>query len=134
VSSVDELLAAARSRLGHRPDPTELEQALAQGALVVDIRPIHQRRADGQIPGAVSVDRNVLEWRLDPSSDYHLPEASRDRAVIVVCNEGYASSLAAATLCELGLDATDLDGGIQAWISSGRAVVAAAEDPDPARG
>ena len=123
MPSVDELLAAARLRLGHRPDPAGLERALAEGALVVDIRPIAQRRADGQIDGAVVIDRNVLEWRLDPSSEHRIAGVSRDRAVILFCNEGYASSLAAATLCELGLDATDLAGGIQAWITSGRAVV-----------
>jgi rhodanese-related sulfurtransferase len=132
VAAVDQLLTAARLRLGHRPGPAELEQALADGALVIDIRPVHQRRADGQIAGAVVVDRNVLEWRLDPTSDYRLASASRDRAIVVVCNEGYASSLAAATLCQLGLDATDLDGGIQAWISSGRAVVPLVDDPEPA--
>jgi len=107
---------------------------MADGALVVDIRPVHQREADGQIAGAVVIDRNVLEWRLDPSSDHRLPVASRTRAVVVVCNEGYASSLAAATLCELGLDATDLDGGMKAWISSGRAVLAAGDDADPVGG
>jgi rhodanese-related sulfurtransferase len=132
VSSIDELLLTARLRLGHRPGPAELEQALAGGALVIDIRPIHQRQADGQIPGAIVVDRNVLEWRLDPSSEYRLPFASSERAVVVVCNEGYASTLAAASLCQLGLDATDLDGGIQAWISSGRAVVPGVDDPEPA--
>jgi len=134
VPAIDELLLAARLRLGHRPGPAELEQALAHGALLVDIRPIHQRQADGQIPGAIVIDRNVLEWRLDPSSDYRLPSASRDRAIIVVCNEGYASSLAAQSLCRLGLDATDLDGGIQGWISSGRAVIPVVDDPEPAAG
>jgi rhodanese-related sulfurtransferase len=134
VASVDELLIAARLRLRHRPDPSELERAMAEGALVVDIRPIGQRCADGQIEGAVVIDRNVLEWRLDPTSDHRIAAASADRAVIVVCNEGYASSLAAATLCELGLDATDLAGGMQAWVGSGRAVIAAPDDPGPAVG
>ena len=94
---------------------------MAEGALVVDIRPVEQRMRDGEIPGSVVISRNVLEWRLDPSSDDRIPEAAYDRQIIVVCNEGYASSLAASTLHELGMTrATDLDGGIQAWIASGR--------------
>jgi rhodanese-related sulfurtransferase len=121
--SVGALLAEARARLAHRPDPAELESAQEAGAMVVDIRPIHQRQADGEIPGSVVIDRNVLEWRLDPASPHRIPEASADRPVVVVCNEGYASSLAASTLCELGVHATDLDGGIQAWIASGRPTV-----------
>jgi rhodanese-related sulfurtransferase len=123
--TVGELLAAARSRLGERPDPAGLEEAHAAGALIVDIRPVEQRRADGELPGAVVIDRNVLEWRLDPASPHRLPDTATDRLVVVVCNEGYASSLAAASLCELGLRATDLDGGIQAWIASGRPTVPA---------
>jgi rhodanese-related sulfurtransferase len=128
--TVDALLAEARTRLAHRPDPAGLEQAQSAGALIVDIRPIHQRQVDGEIPGAVVIDRNVLEWRLDPASPHRIPDALPDRPVIVVCNEGYASSLAAATLCELGLDATDLDGGMQAWIASGRPTVPATPSID----
>lgn len=116
-SGVDHLLARARARLPHRPTPSELVALRAAGALVVDIRPIHQRERDGWLPGAVVVDRNVLEWRLDPTSPHALPIApGADQVVVLVCDEGYASSLAAATLQDLGLrGATDLDGGYQAW-------------------
>ena len=91
---------------------------MAAGALVVDTRPVEQRERDGELPGAVVVDRNVLEWRLDPTSPDRIPEATdAGRRVIVVCNEGYSSSLAAATLQQLGLKhATDLAGGYQAWL------------------
>ena len=119
--TIDDVLAAARRRLPARPGPAEMETAMAAGALVVDIRPVEQRRRDGLLPGALVVDRNVLEWRLDPASDHRLPEASYDRPVVIVCDEGYASSLAAAALQDLGITgATDLDGGVQAWIRSGR--------------
>ena len=119
--SLDDLLAEARARLDARPGPAEVAAAQAAGALLVDIRPVAQRRRDGEIPGALVVERNVLEWRLAPGSAHRLPDAGDpDRVVVVVCNEGYASSLAAATLRELGLTrATDLDGGIQAWIAAG---------------
>jgi rhodanese-related sulfurtransferase len=128
VTSIDELLATARSRL-LRVGPAEAAAAAARGALLVDTRPVEQRRRDGEIPGAVIVDRNVLEWRLDPASEFRIPEAGDgDRMVIVVCNEGYASSLAAATLQDLGLvNATDLDGGFQAWRAAGLPVQGAAD-------
>ena len=115
--TVDELLAEARSRLPGRVRPEDLAGAIADGALVVDTRSEAQRRQDGELPGAVVVERNVLEWRLDPASPHRLEEAGdRARQIVVVCNEGYASSLAAASLQELGLvNATDLDGGYQAW-------------------
>jgi len=115
--SIDEVLAAARATLPHRIAAAELDAALARGALVVDTRPIEQRTADGELDGAVVVDRNVLEWRLDPASADRIPEATGyDIEIIVVCNEGYSSSLAAATLQQLGLHrATDLDGGFQAY-------------------
>jgi len=115
-SAIDALMAEARADLD-RVRPQELAAALATGALVVDIRPIEQRRRDGDLPGALVIDRNVLEWRLDPTCAHHLPEATdTDIRVIVVCNEGFSSSLAAATLRRLGLHrATDLDGGFQAW-------------------
>jgi rhodanese-related sulfurtransferase len=115
-SAIDILLAAARADL-IRVQPADLAAELSAGALVVDIRPLEQRRDDGDLPGAVVIDRNVLEWRLDPSSPHHIPEASdAARRVIVVCNEGFSSSLAAATLRQLGLrDATDLVGGFQLW-------------------
>jgi len=115
-AAIDLLLARAREGLD-RVLPQDLAREHAAGALVVDIRPVQQRDRDGALPGAVVVDRNVLEWRLDPTCPHHLPEAtSADRRVVVVCNEGYSSSLAAATLRELGLTrATDLVGGFQAW-------------------
>ena len=92
---------------------------MESGALIVDIRPVAQRERDGDLPGALVIDRNVLEWRLDPTSPHRLPEADDpDRQVVIVCNEGYSSSLAAATLQELGLHrATDLDGGFQAVLA-----------------
>ena len=90
------------------------------GALLIDIRPVEQRRRDGAIPGAQVVSRNVLEWRLDPTCEDRNPELARtDCPVILICNEGYQSSLAAATLCDFGLDATDVIGGAQEWIRSG---------------
>jgi len=119
--SLADMLADARARLGARPGPAEAAAALADGALLVDIRPTEQRRRDGEVPGAVIVERNELEWRLAPTSAHRLPEAGdADRVVVVVCNEGYASSLAAVTLRDLGLPgATDLDGGFQAWAAAG---------------
>ncbi len=118
--SVDDLLAAARARL-HRVDATEAAVAAARGALLVDIRPLQQRREEGEIPGALLIERNHLEWRLDPASDARLPEATGyDVEVIVVCSMGYSSSLAAASLHDLGLHrATDLDGGFHAWRDAG---------------
>lgn len=115
--SIDELLDDARSKLD-RVGVEELDAAIAGGALVVDTRPVAQRERDGEMPGAVVIDRNVLEWRLDPQSDDGIAETSYDRRIILVCNEGYSSSLAAATLRELGLDATDLEGGFQAWLAA----------------
>ena len=118
--SIDELLDAARARL-HRLSPEECADAVTRGALLVDTRPLAQRRADGEIPGALVIERNVLEWRLDPNSVTRIPEADGyDREVIIVCNEGYSSSLAAATLHDLGLHrATDVVGGFQAWRAAG---------------
>lgn len=113
---IDALLAEARARLD-RVNPAALADELAAGAPIVDTRPIEQRRRDGELPGAVVIDRNVLEWRLDPSSPHRRPEITGyDRRIVIVCAEGYSSSLAAATLKELGLHrATDLEGGYRAW-------------------
>jgi rhodanese-related sulfurtransferase len=115
-SAIDALLEDARRGL-ERVEPADLASEMAAGALVVDTRPLDQRRADGALPGALIIDRNVLEWRLDPTCPNHIPEASNPEVrIIVVCNEGYSSSLAAATLRRLGLlRATDLIGGFQAW-------------------
>ena len=120
TSGIDELLAAARARL-HRVSPNEAAAAVARGAVLVDTRPEWQRRAEGEIPGALVIERNHLEWRLDPTSDARIPEAvDHDVEVIVVCSEGYSSSLAAASLQDLGLHrATDLVGGFQAWRDAG---------------
>jgi rhodanese-related sulfurtransferase len=117
---VGEILAQARGRL-KRLGPQQAYDAMHAGALLVDIRPQAQRAAEGELPGALVVERNVLEWRLDPASDARLPEAGDyRRPVIVVCSEGYASSLAAASLQDLGLvNATDLAGGFRAWAGSG---------------
>jgi rhodanese-related sulfurtransferase len=116
--NIDELLAAARQGLD-RVDPVNLASEVSRGALVVDIRPVEQRNRDGDLPAAVVIDRNVLEWRLDPTSPHRISEMNdSSRRVIIVCNEGYSSSLAAATLQRLGLPhATDLVGGFQGWRS-----------------
>jgi len=115
-SSIDALLTEARAGLD-RVQPGELSAEMAAGALVVDLRPADQRQRDGVLPGAIVIDRNVLEWRLDPTSRHRIPEANdAGRRVVLVCNEGFSSSLAAATLRRLGLaGATDLVGGFQAW-------------------
>jgi rhodanese-related sulfurtransferase len=115
-SSIDRLLAEARADLV-RVEPGDLASEMAAGALVVDTRPVAQRERDGGLPGAVVIDRNVLEWRLDPTSAHRIAEADDpERRVIIVCNEGFSSSLAAATLRRLGLvRATDVVGGFQAW-------------------
>jgi rhodanese-related sulfurtransferase len=117
--TIDEQLQVARSGLT-RVDARAAAAAHEAGALLVDIRPIHQRSADGEIPGALVIDRNVLEWRLDPKSPDRIPEVDDyDQTVIVFCDEGYASSLAAASLQALGLvNATDLAGGYQAWLGA----------------
>jgi rhodanese-related sulfurtransferase len=114
--SIDDILADARARLT-RVTPAEVPPT----AVLVDIRPAAQRAAEGEIPGALVVERNVLEWRFDPRSDARLPIADRyDLPVVVFCSEGYTSSLAAAALQDLGLHlATDLTGGFQAWKRAG---------------
>jgi rhodanese-related sulfurtransferase len=114
--TVDDLLAEARAKL-ERVDPHEARAAVESGeALIVDIRADSQRAADGVVPGAAFIPRNVIEWRADPESGYADERLTGGRRVVVMCNEGYQSSLVAATLQELGLeDATDLAGGFQAW-------------------
>jgi rhodanese-related sulfurtransferase len=117
--TIDEVLADARRRL-KRLDPHEAFAAARDRAVLVDIRPAAQRAAEGEIPGALIIERNVLEWRFDPASDARLPVASYDLQVIVFCSEGYTSSLAAAALQELGVRrATDLAGGFRAWEAAG---------------
>jgi len=124
-AGIDEILAAARARLS-RLDAHAVDEAVRRGAILVDIRPAGQRAEFGEIPGAVVIERNVLEWRLDPRSDARLPFAdSYDLEVIVTCQEGYTSSLAAASLQDLGLArATDLAGGYAAWRAAGLPVTA----------
>jgi rhodanese-related sulfurtransferase len=113
-----------------RVDVRELSNEIAGGAVVIDIRPLEQRQRDGLLPGAVVIDRNVLEWRLAPSSKSRLLDLDWDQRVIVVCNEGYSSSLAAATLQELGLTrATDLIGGFQALIAESHPMVSGETAP-----
>src|SRR3954453_17998987 len=122
---VEELLARARSVL-RRVDAEAAAEAIGRGAVLVDIRSEVQRERDGVIPGAIFHPRNVLEWRCDASSGHDDPRLSGDlgRRIILVCNEGYQSSLAAATLQDLGFArATDLVGGFQAWAAAGLPVV-----------
>jgi rhodanese-related sulfurtransferase len=118
--TIDELLSEARERID-RVSPAEAAAELREGALLVDIRSESQRVADGVVPDALYHPRNVLEWRMDPSSGHDDPAVGGvDRRVIVMCNEGYQSSLAAATLREIGFArAADLDGGFQAWRGAG---------------
>jgi rhodanese-related sulfurtransferase len=115
ASTIERFLADARRPLD-RVAPGDLAAELAAGALVVDIRPQANREAEGELSGAVVIERIHLEWRLDPTSPDRHPEARPGRKVVVVCNEGFASSLAAWSLRLLGLrDATDLVGGFRAW-------------------
>jgi rhodanese-related sulfurtransferase len=120
LNSLDQLLAAARSRLT-RLSPGDALEAVRHGARLVDIRPEFQRRRDGEIAGAIVIERNHLEWRLLPGSDASIPEAvDNDVAWIILCDEGFASSLAAATLQHLGLHrSTDVVGGFRAWRAAG---------------
>ena len=117
-ASVDELLADARSRLT-RVAPDEAYAAVRAGARIVDIRPSAQRRDEGEIPGSLIVERNHLEWRLHPRSDARVPLAAEGQRWIVVCSEGYTSSLAADALLSLGVPATDIVGGFVAWQAAG---------------
>ncbi|MEV6876467.1 rhodanese-like domain-containing protein [Amycolatopsis sp. NPDC051128] len=123
MSAVDALLAKARSGLD-RAGPARARELQDAGALIVDIRPHANRAAEGEIPGSVVVERIHLEWRLAPDSEWRLPSVTADSTVIVVCNEGYSSSLAAADLQRLGLPgATDLEGGFRAWAAAGLPVI-----------
>ncbi|MDQ1737035.1 MAG: hypothetical protein QOH56_3286 [Pseudonocardiales bacterium] len=121
-ASVEDLLVDARSRL-QRLHPAEAARSVAAGARFVDIRPVWQRAHEGEIPGALIVERNHLEWRLHPRSGARLVWAAAAQRWIVVCSEGYTSSLAAAALVSLGVPATDLVGGIHAWMAAGFPVV-----------
>jgi rhodanese-related sulfurtransferase len=118
--SVDEMLAAARARLV-RLTPRQAFREVSLGGVLIDIRPAAQRAEQGEIPGSTIVERNHLEWRLDPGSDARLPwVAGYDHRIIVFCVDGYTSSLAAAALQDLGLHrATDMAGGYRAWVAAG---------------
>jgi rhodanese-related sulfurtransferase len=117
---VHDVLAA--SRLGvHRLTPRQTVEAVSRGALFVDTRTEAQRLQQGELPGALVIDRTVLEWRLEPACAYRIPEATgHDVEVVVACRQGYSSSLAAASLRSVGLHrATDLIGGVEAWLAAG---------------
>lgn len=119
TSRIDQLVAEFRLRLPRRPAPAELPQLIKRGVLVVDIRPVEQRLRDGVLEGAMVIDRNVLEWRLDPSSPHCIPGApGRDDVLVIMCDQGYQSSIAAGILQQIGLrGATDLTGGFQAVLA-----------------
>jgi rhodanese-related sulfurtransferase len=129
--TIDDLLAAARARLD-RVDPRRAAELIADGAILVDTRPQWQRAQEGEFPRALVIERNHLEWRLDPASDARIPEAvDHDVRWIVACSEGYSSSLAAASLQDLGLrNATDVDGGFQAWRTAGLPVLRSQQPRD----
>jgi rhodanese-related sulfurtransferase len=135
TATPDELVDRARRRFG-RVTPADLDAVAATGGLIVDIRPAEQRRIEGELDGALVVERNVLEWRLDPTGRHRLPQVtSYDQPVVVVCSAGYASSLAAASLVDLGFTrAADLEGGYLAWAAwaGRRPPPAAAPDPSSA--
>jgi len=118
--TIAEVVAAARARLD-RPAPVTAAGLAEDGAYLVDTRPAWQREQDGTIPGALWIERNHIEWRLDPSSDARIPEATgHDVRWVLFCTEGYSSSLAAASLQDLGLHgATDIEGGFRAWAAAG---------------
>ncbi len=126
--SIDEMLAEARARFA-RVTPAAAFAELQAGATLIDIRPAAQRAAAGEIPGSIVIERNHLEWRLDPASDARLPQATGyDLRPIVICAAGYTSSLAAAALLDLGLArATDVIGGYDAWQAAGLPTASAAD-------
>jgi rhodanese-related sulfurtransferase len=128
--TVEQLLAEARAGV-RRLGPAEARDAAARGALLVDVRAPDDRLAEGAIPGALHLPLSVLEWRADPASDtYNAHVGGLERELVVVCNDGYSSSLAAARLRELGFaGATDLVGGFRAWRAEGLPVVAAPQPP-----
>jgi rhodanese-related sulfurtransferase len=120
ATGIDAVLEQARIGM-RRLDPHETRAAVTAGALLIDTRTDRQRAAQGNLPGAIVIDRTVLEWRLDPTSSNRIPEAAGyDLAIVVVCRQGYSSSLAAASLRTVGLRrATDMVGGVEAWLAAG---------------
>jgi rhodanese-related sulfurtransferase len=132
LTTVEELLAEAAAEID-RLTPVEALEAAQEGGLLIDIRPVEQRRRDGLVPGAAIVDRNVLEWRLDPEGEHRDPDlAHRERRIVLICNEGYQSVLAAATLRRFGLDSCDVIDGVQGWMAAGLPLEpTAAPSPEP---
>jgi rhodanese-related sulfurtransferase len=124
--SADDLVDRARRRI-RRVGPREMRGVVADGGLVIDIRPAAQRSEEGPLPGAIVIERNVLEWRLDPTGSHKIPEVHDfDQPIVIVCSAGYASSLAAASLADLGFSrSADLVGGYTAW----RSTFAAGQEP-----
>jgi rhodanese-related sulfurtransferase len=119
LTTVEDMLAEAQGQID-RLSAAEAHAAAQEGGLLIDIRPLEQRQHDGLVPGATIVERNVLEWRLDPRGAHRNPDLARlDVRVILICDEGYQSSLAAATLLRFGLDACDVIDGIQGWRAAG---------------
>jgi rhodanese-related sulfurtransferase len=120
MSRIDTVLEQARTRLNRLP-ASDLPEALDSGAVLVDIRPAAQRAAEGSVPGALVIERNVLEWRCDPTSEARIPQAVDDDVYwVILCSEGYTSSLAAASLVDLGLHrSTDIVGGYHALVAAG---------------
>jgi rhodanese-related sulfurtransferase len=118
--SIEESLAASRRGV-RRLTAVEAMAATMRGALLIDTRTETQRAEQGELPHALVIDRTVLEWRLDPASEARMPEAAGyDTDMIVVCRQGYSSSLAAASLRTLGSRrVTDLIGGVEAWLAAG---------------
>lgn len=129
---LDDLLRAARARLD-RLTPEDALAATRRGALIVDIRGDDQRREGGLVPGARVVPRNVLEWRADPESAWRDPALAAAGPLVLMCQQGYQSSLAAAVLLDLGVGATDMIGGFEAWRAAGLPVARPATAP-PRRG
>jgi rhodanese-related sulfurtransferase len=123
--TVEDLLEDARSRLV-RITPREAARQVRDGALIVDIRPAWQRAEFGEVPGSLIIERNHLEWRLHPDSGARVPQAVVGQRWLVICSEGYTSSLAADALNSIGLDASDINGGIHAWKAAGLPWVAGA--------
>lgn len=119
--SADDLVTQARQHID-RTESRDLASIVSAGGLVVDIRPAAQRASEGDLPGALVIERNVLEWRLDPEGSHRIPDVTGfDQPVVVVCSAGYASSLAADSLRMMGFQrATDLVGGYQAWLAWSR--------------
>ncbi|MGN6556905.1 MAG: rhodanese-like domain-containing protein [Solirubrobacterales bacterium] len=118
LTTVEDLLAEARAEID-RLSPAEAHAATQAGDVLIDIRPLEQRRRDGLVPGATVVERNVLEWRLDPNGEHRNPDLARpDRRIVLICDEGYQSSLAAATLRRFGLDTCDVIDGVQGWMAA----------------